>query len=275
MANAITFRGGRAEAKRLIRATLASLTGSARSEVAKAVFIAVGMAALSDIHADFIRKARGQVGEDGNTWPRLSPKTLAYSRRFGPGEQAQLKRAAGLGPANRFAPGGNKGLLTAAELKRWRKYYSMHLARLAARYPLAQAKAIAAGIAWNKLKAEGAKTKLEVYGHREHEALRDTGVLANSLSVGALIGSFSYHKPHRDGGEEQIFEILDNGIIVGTNVAYASTHNEGDRKRGIPKRQFIPKENEIPDAWLERWLQAGMRALAHGIDYVMIRGEVA
>lgn len=271
----VTFHGGRAEAARLVRAILASLTGRARSEVATGVFIAVGLAALSDIHADFIRKARGQVGEDGNRWPRLSPKTLAYSRRFGTGEQAELKRAAGLGRANRFAPGGSKGLLTAAELKRWRKYFSMHVARLAATYPLEQAKSIAAGIAWNKLKAEGAKTKLMVFGNREHEALRDTGVLANSLSVGTVVGDRSYFPPRSEGGEEQIFSLQENGVIVGTNVAYAAVHNYGDEKRGIPKRQFIPEENQIPQAWLDRWLAAGMRALAFGLEWSLIRGGAA
>ena len=274
MADIITFRGARAEAARIVRATVASLVGAARTEVAQGVFIAVGMAALSDIHADFIRKARGEVGEDGNRWKRLDPKTLAYSRRFGPGEQAALKRAAGLGPANRFAPGNGKGLLTAAELKRWRKYYAMHLGRLAARYPLAQAKAIAAGIAWNKLKEEGAKTKLEVYGNREHEALRDTGVLFNSLSVGSISGS-QYRKPSKNGGEEQIFEMLENGVVIGTNVAYAKTHNEGDRKRGIPERRFLPKDDQVPDVWLDRWLNAGMRALSVGIAQSIERGRVA
>lgn len=274
MADVITFRGGRAEAARLIRATVASLVGAARTEVAQAVFIAVGMRALEDIRADFIRKAHGETGEDGNKWKRLDPKTLAYSRRFGAGEQAALKRAAGLGPGNRFAPGGGKGLLTAAELKRWRKYYAMHLGRLAARYPFAQAKAIAAGIAWNKLKAEGAKTKLMVYGNREHDALRDTGMLLNSLSVGTLSGN-RYHRPTLPGGEEQIFTMLDNGIIIGTNVPYAKAHNEGDPKRGIPERRFLPKDDQVPDVWLERWLEHGMLALSIGIDQTLQSGRVA
>ena len=259
----ITFNGGRAQAERLIRSILASLVGAARSEVAEGVFLAIGMAALSDI----------QTGEDGNRWKRLDPKTLAYSRRFGPGEQARLKRDAGLGRGNRFAPGNQKGLLTAAELKRWRKYYAMHLARLAARYPMVQAKAYAAGIAWNKIKAEGGKTKLEVYGNREHEALRDTGVLFNSLSVGRVTGN-SYSRPTVDGGEYQIFEALENGVVVGTSVPYAGTHNNGNPKRGIPERRFIPKDDDVPQVWLDRWLNAGMTALAHGLE-IELTGRAA
>lgn len=266
MPNVITFHGGRQEAARIVKATLASLVGAARSEAAQGVFIAVGIAALSDIHADFIRKARGEVGEDGNTWPRLDPKTLAYSRRFGPGEQSALKKAAGLGRANRFAPGGNKGLLTAAELKRWRKLYSASLARLAASMPLGKAKGIAAAMAWAKLKSEGAKTKLDVYGHREHEALRDTGVLLNSLSVGVESTFGSYDPP-----EDQVFGLQENGIIIGTSVVYAGVHNEGYAKKGIPERRFLPKPDQVPPMWLERWLTAGMRALSIGIEMNLLR----
>ncbi len=85
MSEAVYFRGGRKEAARVVRALVGSLTGrvAAQPEIVQGVFLAIGFAALSDIHADFVRKARGDVGEDGNKWPRLSPKYLAYGRRFG------------------------------------------------------------------------------------------------------------------------------------------------------------------------------------------------
>lgn len=257
-------RAGAQEARKIIRRFLAMLGGHVQADqLAQGVFFAIGLEALSDIHADFIRKAQGGVGEDGASWPRLSPKTLAYSRRFGPGEQAGLKAAAGLGRANRLAPGGNKGLLTVAQLKRWRQVYSQHLARLVMMYPLAQAKSIAAGIAWNKVKAEGAKTKLEVFGNRPHEPLRDTGVLLNSLSPGYLIWG-EYHKPIRDGAEFQIFQSLENGVVVGTNVPYAKTHNEGDRSRGIPARPFIP--TVVPARWIQGWADVGIKAVEFALS---------
>lgn len=268
----VAFNGARNEAARVIRALLASLTGHDRSEAAKAVFIAMGIAALTEIHQDFIVKARGGVGADGTVWPRLSPKTLAYSRRFGPGEQAALKKAAGLGRGNRLAPGGKSGLLSAAELKQWRKLYSSMLARFATQMPLSEAKAKAAAIAWNEMKKRGAKTKLEVYGHREHEVLRDTGILANSLSVGMISGT-DYQRPNVDGGEQQVFQLLQNGVIVGTNVKYARAHHEG--LNGLPKRPIVPADGQIPQVWLDRILDAAMRALATAIEYSMSRGSVA
>lgn len=268
----VYLQGGKNEARRIVRALVGTLGGRAgESTTARGVFYAIGLAALSDISADFVRKARGGVGEDGSRWKRLSPKTLAYSRRFGPGEAAGLKKAAGLGRGNRLAPGGKSGLLTAAQLKRWRKIYASRLARLAATMPLRAAKARAAQIAWATLKAEGARTKLDVYGNRPHEPLRDTGILLNSLSMGQLVGD-SYAKPTAPGGEQQIFESLNNGIIVGTNVPYARIHNEGDPAKGIPERRFIPKSGQVPQVWLDRWLKVGLQAVAVAIERSLARG---
>lgn len=268
----IVFSGARNEAARIIRALLASLTGHDRSEAARAVFIAMGIAALTEVHQDFIVKARGGVGADGVKWKRLSRKTLAYSRRFGPGEQAKLKRAAGLGRGHRFAPGTNTGLLTADQLKQWRGIFSSLLRKYAATMPLSEAKAKAAATAWTIMKQRGAKTKLEVYGDREHEVLRDTGILANSLSVGMISGD-QYQLPAVEGGEQQVFKLLENGVIVGTNVKYARAHHEG--LNGLPKRPILPEDGKMPIQWQERILEAGMRALATAIEYSMQRGSVA
>lgn len=270
----VRFTGGRAQAARTVRSLIASLTGHERTEAAKGVFLVMGMSLLSSIQGDFVTKARGGVGEDGNRWPRLSPKTLAYSRRFGPGEKSQLKKAAGLGRANRLAPGGKDGLLTAAQLKRWRKIYAGLLARFAVRMDIGSAKAKAAAIAWATIKREGAMTKLEVFGNRPHEPLRDTGVLLNSLSVGTFSGG-TYMAPRLDGGEHQIFELNDRGVTVGTNVPYAGSHNYGDKKRGVPARPFIPPPDKVPDVWLERMLGAGMGAVGEAVRQSLQRGGVA
>lgn len=273
MSNVIYFRGSLREAKQLAKEFVQSLTGQSAKfrEYAQSVFVVIGISALSDIQQDFIRKARGGTGEDGVTWPRLSPKTLAYSRRFGPGEQKKLKTAAGLGAANKFGIGGNGGLLSKAEQKRWWKHYKQALAWLAPRMDLKAAKARAASIAWNKIKAEGAKTKLMVYGNRQVEILRDTGILLNSLSPGYVAGN-DYRKPAKEGGEDQIFEQLENGVIVGTNVKYASRHQNGGG--GVPARPFLPV-GETPEIWKSRWISSMKTACISALRLVYVGGQRA
>lgn len=260
MVSRIYVQGSRDAVVTAIRDVVKAAAGTPNqySNDVAGVHTTIGFAALSDIKDDFVRKARGQTGEDGVTWAPLSPKTLAYSRRFGPGEQSRLKKAAGLGRAN-----NRRGLLTATQDKRWRKVYAQSLAWLATKMPFGQAKAQAGKIAWSKLKQEGAKTKLEVFGNRPHEILRDTGVLLNSLSPGQFGNdgvNLTYLPPGGEGGDQQVFTLQPSGVIVGTNVPYARKHQNGDPRRGIPARPFIPR-NGMPSAWTRNWASAGARSL--------------
>lgn len=256
----IYFRGNRMQAKAVAKRLKEILIGRASDpqRLALGVFNAIGLAALSDIKDDFVTKANGGTGEDGVKWQPLSAAYLAYGRRFGPGEQAKLKKAAGLGKANRFAPGQNKGLLTAAQLKLWQKIFGSRLQRFLVSMPPAQAKARAAQIAWAELKRMGAKTKISVYGSRKVQILRDTGILLNSLSPGEINGS-QYTKPSDEGGDQQLFETIGNGVIVGTTVPYGAIHNNGSEAKGIPARPFLPKE--APQVWKDRWEKVAAQAI--------------
>jgi hypothetical protein len=249
------FRGSRSEARQLVSSLVLALTGHGpdTQQIARGVFLAVGFAALSDIKDDFVRKARGGTGEDGVKWAPLKRETIAYGRRAGPNDPKGKK--------------GGRGLLTAAQNKRWKKIFGGALARLLLSLPEGEAKARAAQIAWATLKREGAKTKLDVLGSRSVEILRDTGILLNSLSPGQLGGGsagMTYRKPGGDGGDEQIFETIANGVIVGTNVPYASVHQDGSTKKKIPARPFLPKGN-APAVWRERWLAVGRAAIFAGL----------
>jgi phage gpG-like protein len=261
----VDFHGNARQAIALIRRVVAQLTGNAPDDggMARGVFYAIGIAALSDVQEAFIVKSRGGVGEDGIQWPPLSKKYLAYGRRFGPGEQAALKRGAGLGRGHNRGVGGKGGLLTAAQQKHWRQVYARTLAWAMARYDEGKAKSIAAGHAWNVIKAAGAKTKLEVYGNRIVDILRDTGVLFNSLSPGYLEGS-GYTKPTGEGGDQQVFSALRDGIVIGTTVRYAGAHNAG---KGVPKRQIFPER--IPAAWARRWAGVGVSAIENAIEQTL------
>lgn len=260
MADRIYFQGSRREARQIVFAMVDALTGTSNenTDLAQGVHRSIGFAALSDIHDDFVRKSRGGAGEDGVTWPRLSPKTLAYGRRAPKGKG--------------HAPGGKDGLLTKSQLKRWRNIYGTRLARFAMSMPLGSAKARAAQVAWATVKSEGGKTKIAAYANRPHEVLRDTGVLLNSLSPGEFgPAGESYATPSGPGGDDQVFRSISNGVIVGTNVPYAKTHQVGDAKRGIPARPFLPV-NEAPQVWRDRWAATGMRAVNVALRIALTRG---
>jgi len=255
-----------------VRSLVAQLTGREPDKhgVARGYLLALGVAALSKIKDAFITKARGGTDEMGITWPPLSKAYLAYGRRFGRGEQAALKKSAGLGKQHRFAPGGDKGLLTADQLKQWNRIF----ARKAARFALSgepNPKAHAAAVAWIVMKSLGAKTKLEVFGNRQVEILRDTGVLFNSISPGIVSGDGSYTPQ-----DQQIFDIRAASVTVGSNVPYANVHDKGHARRPtMPRRQIFPdSESQIPESWWQDWLDRSARALESGAALVM-RGLAA
>lgn len=256
----IAFRGSAEEARKAIKEVIDRLSGKSpdRGGLARSVFLALGFQALSDVSEAFIVKSKGGTDEAGISWPPLSKEYLAYQRRFGPGEKAALKQAAGLGRQHNRGIGGNRGLLTAQQQKRWQKLFGANLTWLAARYDIGTAKSIAAGMAWNQIKAEGAKTMLEVFGNRKVDILRDTGVLFNSISPGHFDGN-EYEKPTGAGGEHQVFTTLTDGVIVGTNVPYAGAH-DNPKRAGYPKREIFPKN--IPAVWMQRLADVGIAAIA-------------
>jgi len=270
MTETVQFRGTRSDISRLANLVGRILSGTEPDQhgIAKGFALTLGFAALSDIKDAYVMKSRGGTDEMGVTWPKLSQAYVAYHRRFGPGEKARLKQAAGLGRAHRTAPGNKPGLLTKAQLKRWRGIYSGLLRRFMLSEGEREAKSHAARIAWSIVKKEGAKTMLEVFGNRQVEILRDTGVLLNSLSPGQLTGSgenIGYLKPGGAGGSEQIMEAEGGHVIVGTNVAYASRHQRGGD--GVPARPFLPDEQHpVPRVWWERWLAVANRALVVSVQ---------
>jgi hypothetical protein len=208
----------------------------------------LGYALLSLIAPNFNELGRGMPGVDGTKWAPLSPAYLAYKRRFGPGEQKKLKEQHGLGRGHRFSPGGKQGLLNSAQLKEWNKIYAFHLKALAFRMPFEQAKQAASGIAWNKMKAQGAKTKLEVYGSRTVQILVDTGRLRDSIQPGILFEQgpeANYQSPA--GGQDQLFDVDTPGkLIVGSNDKKASWHHNAKPPR---KRRRLWPETFPSDWW--------------------------
>lgn len=224
----------------------------------------IGYGIMSLVAPNFDKLGRGEQAANEEKWPPLSKEYLAYSRRFGTGEQSNLKKAAGLGKGHRFAPGDKKGLLTKDELKQWRRIYADRLAWYIMRLPDAKAKEVAARIAWSVMKQRGAKTKLEVYGNRQVQILVDTGRGRGSLQPGIVYESgpsAAYQKPNGKGGEDQVFELEPSGVTVGTNVGYMGAHHRDRLKgsKGPPTRRLWPRD--FPQDWWNQILGVAISGL--------------
>lgn len=312
MADVVYFRGGKQQARELIRSLTGMLTGKAPDTlgIAQGVFLSIGFAALHDIHDDYVRKARGGTGEDGVKWEPLKPATIA-ARRVTKKDKNKYPEIADRLQKEKEATAAARAAFK-AETNRKLEQIDKELRPLINRYKLslkddeavARAKqSIAARKAAlrsqrdaeykaanfylrGKLavtKATG-QTRVSILSQREVEILRDTDVGLASLSQGVLshVGpGATYAKPTsvakgrrgeaiREGGGQQIFEPMQDGIIIGTNVPYMKKHQDGDPATNLPARKFLPEK--IPPAWAQRWAEAGLEALQAGVNLLFQAG---
>ena len=255
------------EVRRLLSDLVAGLSGPSHDpavgQAVRGVRLRAGMVALSLIQQAFLEKARGGVGEDGIKWAPLSPKTIAYGRRVGPGD-AHLLRGI-------HDKGGPRPYLTGPQDKRWRMIYATRRSWLMAAHGMDErsASARAAQIAWATLKAEGAKTKLQVLGGRTVEIGRDTGRLFASLSPGTPdpgrhpLGREPPPEPAPAAAGDRVLREEPGAVIVGTNVEYA-----GDFHR---RRPLWPPDGQIPAAWAAEVAAATRDGIAEAVVLLLTR----
>lgn len=230
------------EAKRAIkdrvREIVRAMTTDPSSDPDAALAVeAAGISLLNTIKRQFLVKSRGGTDDAGITWKPLSKAYLAYGRRFGPGEKAKLRKAAGLGKGHRHGIGDKKGLLTKSEQKLWTAIFASTMARLIRKgIPEGQAKTQAAQSAWGVLKARGARTMLEVYGNRKVEIMRDTGTLFNSFD----------------------FRIRESGFEIYSDVSYAG--------RALSLRPAWPQDGALPEPWSRPMLDAITSSIRSSVE---------
>lgn len=234
----------------LLRKLPAILAGKVADEfgIMRGFKLRMAFAFFSIIKEAYIEKSRGGTDAAGITWPKLSPEYLAYKRPMGKNGQGSRQPPV----AGKLAPGGNDGFMGKKDLERWRGIYGSTLARLSLQVPVKEAKERAAMIAWADAKRRGVKTKLEVFGSRDVEILRDRGILFNSLSPGIIHEQktdASYSKP-----DNQVLEMLPGVLLVGTNVEYAAHHQNG-------ARPLWPKDGELPQVWVDEIVEVGVSGL--------------
>jgi hypothetical protein len=255
MAEVVTFNGSREELVQLMNRLPAILSGQTADPlgIARSLQLRLGVALLSKVQQAFITKSRGGTGEDGIRWAPLTRATIAGRRAT-----AAEKRAAGVGGRR------VRGLLTPAQDRKWRAIFATRRARLllSGMSPGA-ASARAASIAWAVLKGDGAQTRLQVFGGRQVDTLRDTGELFRSLSPGAE------DKP--SGADGQLFDVIPGRVIVGTNKK--TWHHRGVPGR-LPARPLWPLDGQLPQAWWSHLLSVYRRGLAVALVELLRRAQL-
>lgn len=207
--------------------------------LARGVQLRIALKLLSKIQQAFIKKSRGEASEDGIVWNPLLPATIAQRRMT-----RQEKKTLDIGGRR------VRGLLTPAEDREWRKIFRSMMAMLRAKgVGEGQAQRIAASIAWSKLKAAGAKTKLAVLGSRKVDIGRDTGRMYRSLTPG-IEGATT---------PDQIVEVPPGAVIVGSNVPYFPRFHK--------KRPVWPAQ--LPEAWWEALIDTANRGLLQAAKKVL------
>lgn len=208
--------------------------------VAQGLQLRLGMVLLSKIRQDFETKSRGGTGEDGIKWVPLTKQTIA-NRRPAPRKRKDERP---------------RGLLTADEDARWSKIFAQRKARFLLQGESDKEASIrAAKIAWTILKEAGAKTKLDVFGNRVVDILRDTSKLFNSFSPGV----------HAEG---QIFRTPPGRVIVGTNQRV--WHHEGVPGK-LPARPFFPPDGNLPESWWRTIISQYRQGLLEAMMQIMTR----
>ncbi len=230
-----------AQVKDLARRFVSAVAGrvSGWADLVYGVNLRMGMAQLSTIQQDFVTKARGGTGKDGIKWAALQKATIANRR-----------------PAPRKKKGERpRGLLTSAEDRRWRQIFARTKAWLVAKHGLGEGAAAgrAAQVAWAQLKASGAKTKLDVYGNRQVEILRDTDLTLLSLAPGVT-------------SPDQVLRLEPGTVIVGTNRMV--WHHTGT-KRGLPARRFWPESGQAPPGYFQPVVLACRRGVVEAVAMIV------
>ena len=252
----INYRGTPDDVRRLLRLLPAMLSGKAADPyaVVRGIQFRVANVVLSKIQQSFLVKSRGGTA-DGIQWPPLKPSTIAQRAV----SKADRKRG---GVSERDWKQRERGLLTPEQNMLWRKKFAKSLAWLRLDMSEGAARARAAQIAWKYVKQElGAKTRLQVFGSRVVDSLRDTGELFRSLSAGV--------DDQLSGAEGQIVRVPTGAIIVGTNVK--PWHHAGIPGK-LPARPLWPLSGDIPDSWWPAINKAVLRGVQAAIKIVLERG---
>ncbi len=251
----VYVRASRADVLTIIRSAPSAMRGA--GGVQEALLFRVGQALLGRVKAAFVAKAAGGADEAGLSWQPLSKATVAYKRRHPVLSRAGNPTGKRLPRSGQRASKAPSYQLTAEQWRRWWQAYRHYLRNFSGD------KAHAAGAAWLVLKAQGARTLMEVYGGAKVEILRDTGLLLNTLTPGVS----------GKGASQQVFRVSPGEVVVGTRRAWAWTHHYGVPGK-IPRRPLWPPPSSWPPPWWDELLGEAVAGAADVIIHLLGGVEV-
>ena len=178
-------------------------------------------------------KSTGSADDLGIAWDDLHERTKAYYKKSVRKSLTKNQKAK--------QRAGGRGLLTAAQNKKWRQVYSISIktqTKNDKESATPEIKRIAAGKAWNYVTSAGAETYKEVLGNAKVPIGIEDSVLLDSLKPGEISGS-KYHRSNK-------YQIVKRGVgsgelELGTSVSYANEF--------AMRREFLPKDF---GAWFEK-----------------------
>lgn len=181
----------------------------------------------------FETKGRGGTGSDGITWAPLTQSTI----------KAKLRKG-----------------MTKAQSKRYRQDFIGAFKSASARMSEEKARKFAH---FKATRAHEIRVGRLVQSG-PYQALVDTGILRQSLSVGTLVenGPAATYSP---ADQDQVFEEAPGEVLIGSSVPYAVYQHRGTRR--IPARPFWP--NQLPDQWGEEITRQTSLGLQRIVDLVV------
>ena len=180
-------------------------------------------------HEAFVTKSNGDPDEFGNVWKPISESTRIY-RPLSAAEKKEYKVGRTSG----------RGLLTAEENKRWKRYFAQSFHQFSFWMSDKEAKSRAGTIAWAKLKEEGARVKKDLFRTRKGTILVRSGRLLKSFEPSSI--DAGYYRPNK----EQIAEYNGSQVTFGTKVPYASLVDK--------TRPLFPQSHQYA-----RWVNEGVQ----------------
>jgi hypothetical protein len=259
----ITVRLSRRRVLTIIRKAIDAVTGQGpQSAPVRALQVRVGLTVLNKIREAFIQKAQGGADDSGLTWPPLSPFTIAYKRRHREiGRRGQVTNRWLPRSSQRASYAPSYALTPQQRDQWWRLYYNgLHKG---------MGRSHSAAAAWLIVKADGARTLMDLYGNAQVEILRDTGALLRSLTPGGVPDGEATSPPRT---RLQIFRLERGQIVLGTERPWAETHHQGVPGR-IPQRRLWPEPSAWPAAWWKGILEQAALGFIKVVEYMLAQAS--